>query len=102
MLEAAHTAAQEPLASAETVLWAAWHATGLARNWQEQALTGGSAGRQADRNLDAVVALFAAAARFVERMPGASISALVNQVCYVKLPAGSLSGGATEMGRSHI
>ena len=95
MLEAAHTAAQEPLASAETVLWAAWHATGLARNWQEQALAGGSAGRQADRDLDAVVALFAAAARFVERMPGASMSAFVNQVRSENLPADSLAARAT-------
>src|SRR5690625_5050835 len=95
MLMKAHTADQEQLARPDNVMCPSWHATGLARNWQEQALAGGSAGRQADRDLDAVVALFAAAARFVERMPGASMSAFVNQVRSENLPADSLAARAT-------
>ena len=38
--------------------------------WRRSALAGGGAGRRADRDLDAVVALFEAAARFGERLPG--------------------------------
>lgn len=94
VLQAAQTAAQEPLASAESVLWAAWHAAGLARQWQDQAIAGGVAGREADRNLDAVLSLFAAAARYVERMPGSSISAFITQVRSEKLPADSLAARA--------
>jgi len=56
---------------AEEVLWRVWHRTGLARRWSELAGRGGPAGAQADRDLDAVVALFDAAARYADRLPGA-------------------------------
>jgi superfamily I DNA/RNA helicase/RecB family exonuclease len=56
---------------AEEVLWRAWQRTGLARRWAELAGWGGPAGAQADRDLDAVVALFHAAARYADRLPGA-------------------------------
>lgn len=55
--------------TAETVLWAMWEATGLARSWSRTALGGGLAGARADRDLDAVVALFDAAAKYVDRLP---------------------------------
>ena len=58
-------------ATAETVLWAIWSASGLAGPWQRAALTGGASGARADRDLDAVVALFDAATRFVDRLPQA-------------------------------
>lgn len=95
MLRAARDAAGDPLASAESVLWAAWHATGLARQWQDQAIAGGAGGREADRNLDAVLSLFAAAARYVERMPGARIRAFVDQINSENLPADSLAARAS-------
>ena len=56
---------------AEEVLWRVWQRTGLARRWAEMAGWGGPAGTQADRDLDAVVALFDAAARYADRLPGA-------------------------------
>src|SRR5699024_6604660 len=59
------------------------------------AIAGGVAGRQADRDLDAVLALFAAAERFVERMPGASIAAFIRQIRSESLPADSLAARAT-------
>ncbi|WP_229661790.1 ATP-dependent helicase [Phycicoccus endophyticus] len=54
----------------EEVLWAMWSASGLAGPWRESALAGGPAGQRADRDLDAVLALFDAAARYVDRLPG--------------------------------
>ncbi|MGH3754547.1 MAG: ATP-dependent helicase [Pseudonocardiaceae bacterium] len=58
-------------ASAEEVLWRVWQASGLAHRWAATAVRGGPAGAQADRDLDAVVALFDAAARYADRLPGA-------------------------------
>jgi len=59
----------EPGVSAESVLWALWDATGLGESWRRVALGGGPAGARADRHLDAVVALFDAAAKYVDRLP---------------------------------
>jgi superfamily I DNA/RNA helicase/RecB family exonuclease len=63
--------AAQGAASAEEVLWRVWHASGLAHRWAATAVRGGPAGAQADRDLDAVVALFDAAARYADRLPGA-------------------------------
>ena len=46
LLEVARTAAAEPGATAETVLWAVWEASGLSRRWQSLAVRGGTAGTQ--------------------------------------------------------
>jgi len=51
------------------VLWAVWEATGLAESWRRVALGGGLSGARADRHLDAVVALFDVAAKYVDRLP---------------------------------
>ncbi|MPZ66958.1 MAG: AAA family ATPase [Pseudonocardiaceae bacterium] len=56
---------------AEEVLWRVWQRTGLAGRWAEATGWGGPPGAQADRDLDAVVALFDAAARYADRLPGA-------------------------------
>ncbi len=58
-----------PGVTAEGVLWALWDATGLAESWRRVALAGGVSGARADRHLDAVVALFDAAAKYVDRLP---------------------------------
>jgi superfamily I DNA/RNA helicase/RecB family exonuclease len=58
-----------PGVTAESVLWAMWDATGLGESWRRVALAGGPPGARADRHLDAVVALFDAAARYVDRLP---------------------------------
>jgi superfamily I DNA/RNA helicase/RecB family exonuclease len=57
--------------TAEQVLWQLWQASGLAHRWAAAAARGGPVGAQADRDLDAVVALFDAAARYADRLPGA-------------------------------
>ena len=64
----------------EEVLWRMWSASGLAGPWRDTALAGGPAGGRADRDLDAVLGLFDAAARFVDRLPGASAADFVDSV----------------------
>ena len=53
------------------VLWAVWAASGLAVEWEQASAAGGPRGALADSDLDAVVALFDAAARFTDRLPHA-------------------------------
>ncbi len=55
---------------AESILWAMWESADLAAAWRELALAGGSGGHRADRDLDAVIALFQAAANDREHHPG--------------------------------
>lgn len=94
MLHGAREANQEKLATVETVLWAAWDATKLASAWQKMALAGGAAGAQADHDLDAVMALFTAASRFEERMPGVSVDSFTAQIRSETLPADTLAARA--------
>ncbi len=70
LLSAATRAAQRG-DTAEEVLWQVWQASGLAQRWATASDRGGPIGAQADRDLDAVVALFDAAARYADRLPGA-------------------------------
>jgi superfamily I DNA/RNA helicase/RecB family exonuclease len=60
--------------NAEDVLWAIWDASGLAARWQRAAEQGGPVGAAADRDLDAVLALFDRAAHFTDTMPPGSPS----------------------------
>jgi superfamily I DNA/RNA helicase/RecB family exonuclease len=55
--------------NAEDVLWAIWDASGLGDQWQRASAAGGPAGAAADRDLDAVLALFDKAAHFTQTMP---------------------------------
>lgn len=64
----------------EEVLWAMWSAGGLSAPWRETALGGGPAGGRADRDLDAVLGLFDAAARFVDRLPGSAPADFLDHV----------------------
>ncbi|RNI21061.1 ATP-dependent helicase [Flexivirga caeni] len=72
VIRAGKEAAVATGATAETVLWAMWEASGLAAEWQAQALAGGRDGTRADQRLDAIVALFSDAAAYVDRLPGAA------------------------------
>jgi superfamily I DNA/RNA helicase/RecB family exonuclease len=56
--------------TAEEALWELWNGTSWPGRLERAALRGGPAGRNADRDLDAVCALFAAAARAEERIGG--------------------------------
>lgn len=66
--------------TAESVLWAIWSALGVGEGWRRTAPEGGASGERADRDLDAVVALFEAAARYVDRLPGRGPDGFLEQV----------------------
>jgi superfamily I DNA/RNA helicase/RecB family exonuclease len=66
--------------TASEVLWAVWSAAGLAERWQAASLAGGISGAAADADLDAVMALFDAAARFDARMPPGSMGLFVDSL----------------------
>jgi len=72
--------------TAEDVLWAMWQRSGLAVRWARASAAGGPAGAVADRDLDAVVALFDAAAGFVDRLPSADVRAFVAHLAAQELP----------------
>ncbi|WP_028923602.1 ATP-dependent helicase [Pseudonocardia acaciae] len=79
-------------ASAEEVLWRVWQASGLAGRWAAASARLGPAGAQADRDLDAVVALFDAAARYTDRLPGGGdIAGFVRYVEDQRIPGDSLA-----------
>lgn len=77
--------------SIEDVLWALWDGSGLATEWGAQAKGTGVLADEANRALDAAVALFAAAQRFVEREPEAPASRFVDEVLASELPEDSLA-----------
>lgn len=54
-------------ATAHELLWTAWDRSGLMRAWSELSRGHGPLAEQANRDLDALVALFQTAKRFVER-----------------------------------
>lgn len=94
VLACGRDAAALPGADAQTVLWALWHAAGTAEAWRRSALAGGAAGERADRDLDAVLALFRAAETFVDRMPQAAPAAFVEWLQAQDLPSDSLAARA--------
>ena len=80
----------EPGVSAESVLWAMWAATGLGAQWQATALGGGPGAARADRDLDAVVGLFDAAAKFVDRLPQAGPEEFLTHIGSQDIPGDTL------------
>ncbi|NYG06194.1 superfamily I DNA/RNA helicase/RecB family exonuclease [Phycicoccus badiiscoriae] len=80
----------EPGVTAESVLWAMWAATGLGAEWQATALGGGSGAARADRDLDAVVGLFDAAAKFVDRLPQAGPEEFLTHIGNQDIPGDTL------------
>ncbi|WSJ02142.1 PD-(D/E)XK nuclease family protein [Nocardia sp. NBC_01329] len=70
----------------EDVLWALWTGSRLERRWLAQSERGGAAGMQADRDLDAAVALFDAAAAYTDRLPGATIEGFVEYLLQQQIP----------------
>ncbi|MFD3705712.1 ATP-dependent helicase [Nocardia sp. NPDC058658] len=70
----------------EDVLWTLWTSSRLERRWFKQSRRGGASGMQADRDLDAAVELFDAAAAYVDRLPKASIDGFVEYLLHQQLP----------------
>ena len=90
VLDAGRTAGRSG-ASAEDVLWAIWAATGLAARWAASSQAGGPGGAAADRDLDAVIELFEAAARFTDRLPAASAAEFFEHLAAQQIPGDTLA-----------
>ncbi|OBB39439.1 ATP-dependent DNA helicase [Mycobacterium sp. 852002-51961_SCH5331710] len=75
-------------------LWQAWHRTGLQRRWLAASERGGVSGAQADRDLDAVTALFDVVEQYVNRTAGATLRGLIDHVAGLGLPARDEDGQA--------
>ena len=85
--------------TAESVLWAIWQGAGVAEGWRRQALSGGASGERADRDLDAVLALFDAAGAFVDRLPTAGPDTFLEHIQGQDVPGDTLLVGAQSGGR---
>ncbi|MEU6697904.1 ATP-dependent DNA helicase [Pseudonocardia sp. NPDC046786] len=90
----------------EETLWRVWRRTGLARRWSEASARGGPGGAAADRDLDAVLALFDAAARYTDRLPGADVGGFLEYLADQQLPGETLApqaprGDAVELLTAH-
>ncbi|RPA61050.1 ATP-dependent helicase [Gordonia oryzae] len=78
----------------EETLWASWQATGLERRWVSSAIRGGPGGEQADRDLDAMMAMFEAAANFSDTLPAAGPAAFVHYLSQLQIPRDSRTPAA--------
>jgi superfamily I DNA/RNA helicase/RecB family exonuclease len=85
---AARTAAD---GTAHDTLWAVWQESGLGRAWQTASAAGGARGAAADRDLDAVVALFEAAERFTARLPPGSPRLFLDSLAGQEIPGDTLA-----------
>ncbi|MBU8856935.1 MULTISPECIES: PD-(D/E)XK nuclease family protein [unclassified Micromonospora] len=105
LLATARETAGRSGATVEDVLWAVWRESGLAERWagaitRGRAATGEHETAQrwraeaADRDLDAVLVLFDAAARFTDRLPGARTEVFLDHVGGQELPADTLAAAA--------
>ncbi|HEV2378008.1 MAG TPA: ATP-dependent helicase, partial [Streptosporangiaceae bacterium] len=82
--------------SAHDMLWAVWDASGLGPAWQATSAGGGPRGAAADRDLDAVCALFDAAARFTERLPPGSPRLFLDSLRGQEIPGDTLARQAPD------
>lgn len=78
-------------ASAEELLWNVWQGSGVAASWRTRALSAGAGAAEANRDLDGVVALFAAAARAAERAPGDPAAPFVAGLLDAQVPDDTLA-----------
>jgi superfamily I DNA/RNA helicase/RecB family exonuclease len=82
--------------TAHDVLWAVWDASGLAQVWQAASATAGSPGAVADRDLDAVCALFDAAARFTAKLPPGAAPLFLDSMSGQEIPGDTLAQRAPQ------
>ncbi|MFD3584760.1 ATP-dependent helicase [Streptomyces sp. NPDC058683] len=80
--------------TAEEALWDLWNGTPWPSRLERAARRGGAAGRNADRDLDAVCALFATAARAEERSGGRGALNFLAEIEAEDIAADTLSGRA--------
>ncbi|MDT0301499.1 ATP-dependent helicase [Streptomonospora wellingtoniae] len=82
--------------SAEEVLWEVWQASGLSERLLRASQAGGRRGAAADRDLDAVVAVFESAARYCDRLPPGLPLGFLEDLEAQEIPADSLAERAPE------
>ncbi|MFC4050568.1 ATP-dependent helicase [Actinomadura syzygii] len=82
--------------TAEDVLWSVWKESGQADVLLQQSAKGGTRGAAADRDLDAVVALFDHAARFVDRLPQAGADLFVDTIAAQEIAGDTLAEQAPQ------
>jgi superfamily I DNA/RNA helicase/RecB family exonuclease len=96
-------AARKVLAHSPTItdlLWSIWENSvdyegrKISTLWQERALQGGVKGAQADRDIDAVIALFESARRFTERNLGAKPQLFIDQLRSERILSDSITSSA--------
>ena len=78
-------------ATVDQVLWEFWSRSEASKQWPELARGLGEVSNQANRNLDAVVSLFAVANRFVERNPELGVREFIDFQLDLELPEDSLA-----------
>lgn len=89
--------AARPGATSEDVLWAIWNSalaedgSPLAQKWQSDAISGDE---NADRDLDGVLALFEAAARYADQRPGSSGDAFIRQLRHESIASDTIAAKA--------
>jgi len=89
--------AVRPGATSEDVLWALWSSAKddagapLAQSWQRDAIEGDES---ADRDLDGVLALFEAAARYADQRPGNTGDAFIKQLIYESIASDTIAARA--------
>ncbi|WP_018180933.1 ATP-dependent helicase [Jongsikchunia kroppenstedtii] len=86
--------AEEQRRGIEDIVWSTWQATQLERRLAGSALRGGAAGDQADRDLDAVLAMFDAAANFADSLPAARLDGFVSYLDELQIPGESATAAA--------
>ncbi|TDV37585.1 ATP-dependent helicase [Actinophytocola oryzae] len=78
----------------EQVLWVVWQESGLESRWVAASQRGGTLGAQADRDLDAIVGLFHAAARYADRLPGAGVTGFADFLAAQRIVGDTLAPSA--------
>ena len=91
---AAGSAAVQDSGSAEDVLWAVWKASGLSARLERRSLAAGPDAARADRDLDAVLALFDEAAKVAQRSPGGGPDELYRWVTQLQITDTGAVGGS--------
>ncbi|WNI19772.1 ATP-dependent helicase [Actinacidiphila sp. ITFR-21] len=84
--------------TAEEALWGLWTGSPWSARLERSAVRGGPAGRNADRDLDAVVALFETAARAEERTGGRGALNLIEELSAFDIAADTRTGAVVRPG----
>ncbi|HEX5401199.1 MAG TPA: ATP-dependent DNA helicase [Pseudonocardiaceae bacterium] len=89
--------AREAVAGGQTVeqvLWTLWTASGLEHRLVPRSARGGAGGVHADRDLDAILVLFDAAARYADRLPGADAAGFADYLAAQQIVGDTLAPSA--------